>query len=88
MSITDHVAIFLMGALDQPKAGKAKPNSPTYWGQFAFPPCHLDCASEAARAGRGDVVVSTGGFDLIRPTRRGGPVAFHPNSVIENTPVA
>lgn len=38
MSIADHVAIFLMGALDQPKAGKAKPNNPTYWGQFAFPP--------------------------------------------------
>lgn len=42
MSITDHVAIFLMGALDQPKAGKAKPNSPTYWGQFAFPPSAKD----------------------------------------------
>lgn len=38
MSIADHVAIFLMGSLDQPKAGKAKPNSPEYWGQFAFPP--------------------------------------------------
>lgn len=38
MSIADHVAIFLMGSLDQPKAGKAKPNNPTYWGQFAFPP--------------------------------------------------
>lgn len=38
MSIADHVAIFLMGSLDQPKAGKAKPDKPVYWGQFAFPP--------------------------------------------------
>ena len=28
-------------------------------------------------------LVTTGGFDLIRPTRRGGAVAFRPNSVIE-----
>lgn len=38
MSIADHVAIFLMGSLDQPRPGKAKPNKPEYWGQFAFPP--------------------------------------------------
>lgn len=38
MSIADHVAIYLMGSLDQPKAGKAKPDRPEYWGQFAFPP--------------------------------------------------
>lgn len=38
MSIADHVAIFLMGSLDQPKAGPAKPDRPEFWGQFAFPP--------------------------------------------------
>lgn len=38
MSIADHVAIFLMGDLDQPKAGSAKPDRPEYWGRFAFPP--------------------------------------------------
>lgn len=38
MSIADHIAIYLMGSLDQPKAGKAKPDRPEYWGQFAFPP--------------------------------------------------
>lgn len=38
MSIADHVAVFLMGSLDQPKAGPAKPDRPEYWGQFAFPP--------------------------------------------------
>ncbi len=38
MSIADHVAIFLMGSLDQAKAGPAKPDRPEFWGQFAFPP--------------------------------------------------
>jgi hypothetical protein len=68
-------------------------------GMFAFPPVHLDCAHEALDlfapiGGRhlGHVeapltwaVVTTGGFDLVRPTRRGDPVAFHPNSVLETT---
>lgn len=35
----------------------------------------------------GDIIdwslLVTGGFELIRPKSRGGPVAFHPNSVIE-----
>lgn len=57
-------------------------------GELAFPPCHESCAGELAAA-RGHVVVTTGGFDLLRPTRRGGPVAFHPNSVltIDGAPV-
>lgn len=38
MSLADHIATFLMGSLDQPKAGTAKPDRPEFWGQFAFPP--------------------------------------------------
>ena len=30
-------------------------------------------------------LVTTGGFDLLRPGRRGGVVSFRPNSVIETT---
>jgi hypothetical protein len=29
------------------------------------------------------VLVSTAGFDLVRPARRGDPVWFRPNSVLE-----
>jgi hypothetical protein len=68
-------------------------------GMFAFPPVHLECAHEALDlfvpiGGRhlGHVeapltwaLVTTGGFDLVRPSRRGDPVAFHPNSVLETT---
>lgn len=62
---------------------------------FAFPPCHLACAEDAVRdlGPRGAVlgqreapgewvVLTTAGFDLVRPTRRGGPVSFRPNSVL------
>jgi hypothetical protein len=66
-------------------------------GLFAFPPTHLECAQGALDlfapiGGRhlGHVeppltwaLVTTGGFDLVRPTRRGDPVAFHPNSVLD-----
>ena len=31
--------------------------------------------------------MTTGGFDLERPTERGAPVLFHPNSVIETRTV-
>ena len=66
-------------------------------GHFAFPPLHVSCARESARArsaARGGhlghaqidgqwLLVTTGGFDLVRPSRRGDPVSFAPNSVIE-----
>jgi hypothetical protein len=68
-------------------------------GLFTFPPAHLECA-EAALAlfvpiggrhlGQAEPplrwsLVTTGGFDLIRPGRRGGVVQFRPNSVLETT---
>ncbi|TGN32139.1 hypothetical protein [Aeromicrobium chenweiae] len=61
-------------------------------GLFTFPPTHVSCAHDAiaartalgqAEAPRRWLVVTTGGFDLVRPTRRGDPVLFHPNSVID-----
>jgi hypothetical protein len=64
-------------------------------GLFTFPPTHLACAHDAIAAGaslgqakapRRWLVVTTGGFDLVRPTRRGDPVLFHPNSVLDTTP--
>ncbi len=62
---------------------------------FGFPPMHVDCAEFALATypqlrvpvlGQELVhddwtVVTTGGFDLERPTERGAPVLFHPNSV-------
>ena len=63
-------------------------------GLFTFPPTHESCAQDAIAgeatlgqpvAPRRWLVVTTGGFDLIRPTRRGDPVLFHPNSIIETT---
>ena len=62
---------------------------------FGFPPMHPDCADFAlstySRLGvpvlgqplvRTEwVVVVTGGFELERPSERGAPVLFHPNSV-------
>lgn len=50
-------------------------------GEFLFPPCHESCAADLA-SHRGTVVVTTGGFDLVRPARRGEPVTFRPNSVL------
>lgn len=68
--------------------------------EFAFPPCHAACAEEVlselgprgAVLGRSQapdewVLLTTAGFDLVRPTRRGGPVSFRPNSVIGASPV-
>ncbi|KAA1380659.1 hypothetical protein [Aeromicrobium fastidiosum] len=66
-------------------------------GAFDFPPTHLHCAQEALdlfapiggrHLGHAEppltwAIVTTGGFDLIRPTRRGDPVHFRPNSVLE-----
>ena len=61
-------------------------------GLFRFPPTHVTCAHDAISSGaplgqaaapRRWMVVTTGGFDLVRPTRRGGPVQFRPNSVLE-----
>ncbi|WP_144433687.1 MULTISPECIES: hypothetical protein [Aeromicrobium] len=62
-------------------------------GEFAFPPCHVACARQVAadprqRLGHAEqphrwVLVSTAGFDLVRPARRGDPVWFRPNSVLE-----
>ncbi len=73
------------------------PEAEAQTGRFVFPPMHLECAQSAAAslapgAGLGHDVVSgpwalvtTGGFDLIRPTRRGDAVHFHPNSVLDTT---
>lgn len=71
------------------------PEAEAQVGLFAFPPLHLGCAQTAV-AGRSDgpglghppvtgpwALVTTGGFDLIRPTHRGDPVHFHPNSVLD-----
>lgn len=66
-------------------------------GLFAFPPTHLGCAEEALalfvpiggrHLGQAEppltwTLVTTGGFDLVRPTRRGEPVQFHPNSITD-----
>lgn len=63
---------------------------------FAYPPLHVACAEELLQhlAPLGDghlgrakapdhwTLVCTGGFDLVRPTRRGEPVRFHANSVV------
>ncbi len=65
-------------------------------GLFTFPPTHQSCAQAALEIfvplggrhlGQAQpplqwVLVATGGFDLIRPTRHGGVVQFRPNSVI------
>lgn len=67
-------------------------------GLFIYPPLHPGCAADAVEtlggAGRGVLghaaavarweTVVTGGFDLVRPTVRGAPVLFKPNSPIEN----
>lgn len=66
-------------------------------GLFTFPPTHITCAREAldlfvpiggSHLGQSEAplqwaLVTTGGFELIRPSRRGGVVQFRPNSVIE-----
>nr|MCW2727228.1 hypothetical protein [Aeromicrobium sp.] len=68
-------------------------------GLFTFPPCHVDCAEMALErfapfgdgvlgqplAPRRWAIVTTGGFDLVRPATRGGIVQFRPNSVIGTT---
>ena len=68
-------------------------------GLFVFPPTHLSCADAALRLfvpiggrhlGQPEPplrwsLVTTGGFDLVRPGRRGGVVSFRPNSVLETT---
>jgi len=68
-------------------------------GQFTFPPTHVACAREALDrftpfgdgvlgqpvAPRRWALVTTAGFDLVRPTRRGDPVRFHPNSTLSTT---
>ena len=67
-------------------------------GLFTYPPLHPECAADAVStlggAGRGVLgraaavaqwkTVMTGGFDLVRPTVRGAPVLFSPNSPLEN----
>jgi hypothetical protein len=66
-------------------------------GSFVFPPTHLECAREALdlfapiggrHLGHPEppltwVLVTTGGFDLVRPARRGEKVTFHPNSLLD-----
>jgi len=68
-------------------------------GLFTFPPTHPACARQALErfAPLGDGVLgqrvaprrwallTTAGFDLVRPTRRGDAVLFRPNSVLETT---
>lgn len=70
-------------------------------GLFTFPPTHEACAHSALEryvpfgdgvlgqtvAPRRWVVATTAGFDLVRPTTRGGIVQFRPNSVLETTVV-
>jgi hypothetical protein len=61
-------------------------------GDLLFPPCHEGCVRTAAddprqRFGHASrprrwVLITTGGFDLVRPERRGEPVVFRPNSVL------
>ena len=51
---------------------------------FAYPPLHPSCARQLLyRTPEPRVMVRTGGFELVRPTRRGEPVHFRPNSVLE-----
>ena len=64
-----------------------------------IPPMHADCADAALTvyavlpgvvldhppADRAWVRVVTGGFDLERPTERGGRITFRPNSVLPDT---
>jgi hypothetical protein len=64
--------------------------------QFAYPPLHPACAisllEQVAPLGDGHLgraqapsswtIMRTGGFDLVRPTRRGDPVGFRANSVV------
>ncbi len=66
-------------------------------GLFTFPPAHHACASEALELfvplggnhlGQAEppqhwVLVTTGGFDLVRPTQHGGIVHFRANSVVD-----
>ncbi|MEH3032883.1 MAG: hypothetical protein PGN07_02300 [Aeromicrobium erythreum] len=52
---------------------------------FLFPPAHEQCATDLARTVPAAVVVTTAGFDLVRPARRGDPAAFRPNSVLSRT---
>ncbi len=66
-------------------------------GMFLYPPLHPGCAREAldmfghlggGYLGHPDLAAPwtltlTSGFDLVRPNRRGRPVLFRPNSVIE-----
>jgi hypothetical protein len=70
-------------------------------GLFTFPPTHRACASEAldlfvplggSHLGQAGpplqwVLVTTGGFDLIRPTQHGGIVHFRANSVTDVSPI-
>lgn len=73
------------------------PGSDSESGLFTFPPTHVACARDALglfvplggrHLGQAEpplewALVTTGGFDLIRPTQHGGIVHFRPNSVIE-----
>ena len=68
-------------------------------GLFTFPPTHHACATAALdlfvpiggkHLGQAEpplqwALVTTGGFDLVRPTTHGGIVHFRPNSVIDST---
>ncbi|MEV7398259.1 hypothetical protein [Aeromicrobium sp. NPDC092404] len=75
------------------------PEAEAAGGSFTFPPTHLACAEDALalfvpiggrHLGQAEVplrwsLVTTGGFDLVRPGRRGGIVQFRPNSVLSTT---
>lgn len=77
------------------------PQSEWEAGLLTFPPTHETCAREALglfvplggrHLGQPEpamawVLVTTGGFDLVRPTSHGGVVHFRPNSVIGVTDV-
>lgn len=66
--------------------------------EFRIPPLHLECAHAVltlypplatpvlgyARPSPTWAMVTTGGFELQRPTVRGEPVTFQPNSIISD----
>jgi len=50
---------------------------------FAYPPLHPSCAESLLEDGSGSrLMIRTGGFDLVRPARRGEPVQFRPNAIL------
>ncbi len=78
-------------ALRRPMAFVAPP-AEAAGGLFAFPAGHEECLRQAAADPRQHLghaerpehweLVVIAGFDVVRPTRRGEPVAFRANAVV------